>query len=345
MNRRSTFAAVALLALTVILPACGGDSKEKTPATTAAGAGTTAAGKKLKVVTTVAPLTNIVKNIGGDKIELQGIIPDGVDSHTFEPRPESAKQLAEADIFIMNGAHLEGTSEKVARENMKDSNKIYKLADGTLQGDDEKAGFLYDFSFPKESGDPNPHLWMNPLYAKKYAQLTAQWLDANDPANKAYYDENLRSFEAAIDKLDAAIRAATATVPEKNRRLLTYHDSWAYWARQYGWTVIGAIQPSDFSEPSAKDVADLIDQIKKEGVPAVFGSEVYPSPVTEQIARETGATFVNKLSDDEPPGDVNAPEHTYVGMLVQDMRDMIPALGGSAAAFDNFPVENTYRKS
>src|SRR5581483_11260963 len=176
----------------------------------------------------------------------------------------------------------------------------------TLSGDDPATGFLYDFSFPREGGNPNPHLWMNPQYAKKYAQLTAGWLAENDPANKANYDENLKAFEAVIDRLDAAIRTATATVPEKNRKLLTYHDSWAYWAREYGWTVIGAIQPSDFSEPSAKDVADLIDEIKQVGVPAVFGSEVFPSPVTEQIARETGAKYVTSLSDDEPPAGAGA---------------------------------------
>ena len=85
--------------------------------------------------------------------------------------------------------------------------------------------------------------------------------------------------------------------------------------------MIGAIQPSDFAEPSAQEVADLIDQIKAEKVPAIFGSEVFPSPVTEQIASETGATFIDELSDDEPPGEVDAPEHTYLGMLVDRHAD------------------------
>jgi ABC-type Zn uptake system ZnuABC Zn-binding protein ZnuA len=335
--------AVAFAVATVLLSACGGGgSGTKTPP---AGAGTASVGgKKLKVVTTVAPLTNIVRNIGGDRIDLEGIIPDGVDSHTFEPSPQNAITLSKADIFIMNGAHLEGSTEKIAQENLKDSSKIYKLADNTYSGDDPRTGFLYDFSFPKSGGDPNPHLWMDPRNAERYAVLTDQWLDENDPANKAYYDANLAAFRAVIDKLDAAIRTASATVPADQRKLVTYHDSWAYWAREYGWTVIGAIQPSDFKEPSAKEVAGLIDQIRKEHVPAIFGSEVYPSPVTEQIARESGAKFIASLRDDEPPGDENAPEHTYVGMLVKDMRDMIPAMGGSASAFDNFPVENTYKK-
>jgi manganese/iron transport system substrate-binding protein len=296
----------------------------------------------LKVVATVAPLTNIVKNIGGNRIELVGIIPDGVDSHTFEPRPENAVQLAEADIFIMNGAHLEGSSEKIAQQNMKDPSKIYKLAENTYSGDNEQTGFLYDFSFPKAGGDPNPHLWMNPQNAKKYAQLVDGWLSQNDPANKSYYDANLTAFESVLDKLDQAIRTATLTVPADQRKLLTYHDSWAYWAREYGWTVIGAIQPSDFKEPSAQEVANLIDQIKQQHVKAIFGSEVFPSVVTEQIATESGAQFIDKLRDDEPPGDASALEHTYFGMLAQDMRIMMTALGGSAAAFDNFPVQNTF---
>ncbi|TMB95214.1 MAG: zinc ABC transporter substrate-binding protein [Chloroflexi bacterium] len=332
VNRIVGVLAIACFVLAVTA-ACGGDDNGSSGESN----------KKLNVVTTVAPLTNIVKNIGGDRIDLTGIIPDGVDSHTFEPRPENAKQLANADIFIMNGAHLEGSSEKVAEENLKDSSKIYKLAENTLSGDDEKTGFLYDFSFPRSGGDPNPHLWMNPQYARKYAELTAGWLSDNDPANKSYYQDNLQAFDVGINRLDSAIRAATATVPQSNRKLLTYHDSWAYWARQYGWSVIGAIQPSDFSEPSAQDVARLIDQIKAEKVPAIFGSEVFPSPVTEQIARETSAKYINKLSDDEPPGDVGAPEHTYVGMLAFDMQQMIPALGGDAAPFDNFPVQNTYK--
>ena len=106
---------------------------------------------------------------------------------------------------------------------------------------------------------------------------------------------------AALSDLDSRIREAVLTVPEANRKLLTYHDSWAYWAREYGFTVIGAVQASDFSDPSPRDVAALIDQIKAEHVPAVFGSEVFPSPILEQIARESGATFVDALRDDEPP--------------------------------------------
>jgi len=342
VKRNSFVAVVSLVAVALAIVACGSSNSTAT-GDNATAAGTSAA-KKLNVVTTVAPLTNIVLNVGGDRIKLTGIIPDGVDSHTFEPSPENAKQLAAADIFIMNGAHLEGSSEKIAQESMKDPSKIYHLADNTYSGPDDKTGFLFDFSFPRDKGDPNPHLWMDPKNAEHYADLVDGWLSQNDPANKSYYDANTAAFKAVVEKLDGAIRTATPSVPVDQRKLLTYHDSWAYWAREYDWTVIGAIQPSDFAEPSAQEVAKLIDQIKQEHVPAVFGSEVYPSPVTEQIAKETGAKYVTSLRDDEPPGVADAPEHTYVGMMIDDMRAIFSAMGGTTAPFDNFPVVNTYQK-
>jgi len=296
---------------------------------------------KLNVATTIAPLTSIILNVGGSRIHLRGLIPDGVDSHTYEPRPSDAEILSRADLLIMNGAHLEGTTEALAKTNLKDPKKIYRLAEATLSGDDPETGFLYDFSFPKEGGAPNPHLWMDPLYAMKYADLTRQWLSENDPKNADYYRANYEKFAAVLRQLDEAIRKDQLTVPTANRKLLTYHDSWAYWAREYGWTVIGAVQPSDFSEPSAKEVADLIGQIKRERVPAVFGSEVFPSKTLQAIAKEGGATFEDQLSDDAPPGDVRDVRHTYLGMLVEDMQIMFKRLGGSAIEVSKVPVANT----
>lgn len=343
--------ASALVALAVALPlmaaACGGSSDSdvgKDPGDGLSGTkdGFSANDGKLKVATTVAPLTSIVLNIGGDRVHIHGLIPPGVDSHTYEPKPSDAKILSRADLLIMNGAELEGTTEEIAKQNLKDKSKIYKLADGTLSGDDEKTGFLYDFSFPRADGKPNPHLWMNPKYAMKYADLTRGWLTDNDPANKNYYQANYDRFAAVLTQLDAAIRTDQATVPENNRRLLTYHDSWAYWAREYGWTVVGAVQPSDFKEPSAKEVADLISQIKELKLPAIFGSEVFPSKTLDTIAKETGAVYEERLRDDEPPGKVNDPGYTYVGMVVEDMKIMFERLGGSAPNVAKIDPKNSF---
>ena len=108
----------------------------------------------LNVATTVAPLTSILLQIGGNRIDIHGIIPDGVNSHTYEPKPSDARVLSRADIFIMNGAELEGTSEEIAKENLEDPSKIYKLADNTLCRVTTKTGFLYDFSFPWRKASP-----------------------------------------------------------------------------------------------------------------------------------------------------------------------------------------------
>ncbi len=295
---------------------------------------------KLNVVTTVAPLTDIVRNIGGDRINLFGIIPDGTDSHTFEPKPSDAKRFALADLVIVNGLHLEDPTLKLAEANLKQGAEIKKLGENTITEQD----WIFDFSFPKEQGDPNPHLWMNPKYALRYAELTRDWLSARDATNADYYRANFDRYKAVVDRLDAGIRQAVQTVPEKNRKLVTYHDSWAYWAREYGWSVIGAVQPSDFKEPRPQEVAAVIDQIKKEGVPAVFGSEVFPSKVLQQIARESGARFIDKLSDDAPPGKPGDKNHTYVGMMLYDMDIMLKALGGNADALKGIDPALVFNK-
>lgn len=293
---------------------------------------------KLNVATTVAPISSIARNIGGDRIDLRGIVPDGTNSHTFEPAPSDASTLAAADVVFVNGLDLELPTMELAEANLRDGAEIVALGEQTISEDD----YVYDFSFPEEEGHPNPHLWTNPVYAKRYAEIIAETLARRDPGNADYYEKNLASYSAALDALDTAITEAAATVPEPNRKLLTYHDSWAYFAPRYGFTVIGAAQPSDFSEPSPQEVAALIDQIKAEGVPAVFGSEVFSSSVLEQIAQEAGATYIDQLRDDEPPGEPNAPEHTYLGMMIRNMDLMIPALGGDASAVTALSPADTY---
>jgi ABC-type Zn uptake system ZnuABC Zn-binding protein ZnuA len=297
--------------------------------------------KKISVVTTVAPITSMVENIGGDKIRLTGIIPEGINSHTFEPVPSDVKILAGADLLIVNGLQLEEPTLKLAKANMKEGAALLRLGDKTIT---EKE-YIYDFSFPKSQGHPNPHLWLNPQHAIGYAALIRDELIRLDPGNKSAYEQNASTYLKRLATLDQAIQAAVKTIPEGNRRLLTYHDSWPYFARRYGFEIIGAVQPSDFSDPSAREVKRLIDQIKREKVPAVFGSEVFPSPVLEQIAREGKTRYIDKLSDDALPGKPGEPQHSYIGMMIENLTIMFEALGGSVEAFkkvDPAPVAGAH---
>jgi ABC-type Zn uptake system ZnuABC Zn-binding protein ZnuA len=292
----------------------------------------------LNVATTVAPISSIVRNIGGDRINLRGIVPDGTNSHTFEPAPSDAKILSSADVLIANGLDLEDPTFELAKNTMADGTEIFTLGDKAIDPDQ----YAYDFSFPKDEGHPNPHLWTNIPYAMTYARLISGELSKLDPDNAAYYQGNLDRYTAALQALDTAIHATVDSIPEENRRLLTYHDSWAYFAPNYGMTVIGAIQPSDFSEPSPREVADLIDQIKEENLPAIFGSEVFPSDVLEQIADETGAEYVDDLRDDEPPGDPGDPDHTFIGMMKKNLQIMAAALGGDPSLMDGVSPADTW---
>ncbi len=215
---------------------------------------------RINVITTVAPLTNIALNVGGTRISLEGLVPGGVDSHTFEPSPSDARRLANADLIVANGLALEETTIELAQANMKQGAKLLTLGDKTISPEQ----WMFDFSFPEEHGDPNPHVWMNPIYAARYAELMGEAFSELDPANADYFRANVWQFQSKIRDLDSAIMATIETIPTTSRKLLTYHDSFAYFAPRYGMSVIGAIQPSDFSEPSPREVAALIDQVRAE---------------------------------------------------------------------------------
>ena len=284
----------------------------------------------------MSPITNLIQNVGGDRIDVTGIIPEGTNSHTFEPAPSDAKVLADADIVFINGLHLEEPTKDLAEANVREGVPIVQLGEETIAPDE----YIYDFSFPKENGDPNPHLWTDPLYAKRYAEIISEQLSKLDPRNASYYRANDDKLVTRIDHLDELVRQVTESVPPENRKLLTYHDSFPYFAREYGWTIIGAIQPSDFADPTPSEVARLIDQIKAEHVPAIFGSEVFSSPVLQQIAAETGARYVDKLRDDDLPGEDGDPDHSYLGLMVFDFRTFMGALGGDVRPFDGFDTTN-----
>lgn len=296
--------------------------------------------KKLNVITSVSPITNIVKNVGGEKIELSGLVPEGVNSHTLELVPSDVVKVNDADLVIIDGLGLETNVEDVVDEayDTKPNLQILKLGDNTITPDQ----YIFDFSFPEETGDPNPHLWLNVAYAMKFANLTRDKLMDIDPANADYYGENTDRYITKLNDLDQGIMHAVQSVPEQNRKLLTYHDSWAYFAPRYGMVVIGAVQPSDFGQPTPREVAKLIDQIKAENVPAIFGSEVFPTEVVDQIAKEANVKIVSTLSDDDLPGDAGEPQNSYVGMMLENMKNMLVPLGGNVSALSNVSPEDTY---
>jgi ABC-type Zn uptake system ZnuABC Zn-binding protein ZnuA len=299
----------------------------------ACGAPDQAPNDRLRVVTTVAPITDIVTKVAGPDVAVVGIVPPGTDSHTFEPGPSVTRELSGARLFIANGLFLEEPSLQLAEANLPADGEIVTLAEQVVSEDE----WVFDASFPEDGGHPNPHLWTSPPLAKEYAAIVADELARVDPAGAAGYRDRYRAYGEQLDALDEAIAEAVATIPAGNRKLVSYHDSFPYFAPRYGFEVIAAIQPADFSEPSAAEVAELIDQLRAEQVPAIFGSEVFPSDVLAQIAAETGAEYVDDLRDDALPGEPGDPVHSYLGMMVFNVRTIVDALGGDPATID--PVD------
>ncbi len=402
---------LSLLLTVVLLAACGPTA----PGTT----DTPSEEERLRVVVSILPIANIVYNVGGNRIELDAIMPPGADPHTFEPRPSDAVRLSQADLIFLNGMHMDESTLKLAEANLKDGAEIIELAaavanpDELIYGtehhhgpgeemghddehgqDDEDDGHAEEEGHDEDDdehgtaeeeghdedddehgtaeeeghdedddehghaeeddhdedddehgtaeekdGEPDPHLFLDPNFVIRYAKFVFVSLAERDPDNRDYYESNFIEYTARLMALDEAIVATTATIPESNRRLLTYHDSFGYFAIRYGYTVIGAIQPNDTSQPSAQEVAALIDQLLDEGVPAIFGSILFPADVIDQIASETGVT-VSTLLDDGLPGEPDDPEHTYIGMMVENMRTLATTLGGDPTLMDGVEVGN-----
>lgn len=321
------------LAAMVVVASCG-SSDDSTDVASSAGSGSES--DELTVVTTVAPITSIAANIVGDRARVVGIVPEGTNSHTFEPPPSAAQTLSGADVVFINGLQLEEPTKDLANANLDEGVPLVEIGDRTIEPDE----YRYDFSFPESEGKPNPHLWTDPTLVKVYADIILETMVEVDPDGEEAYTENHGEFVALVDEFDVAVRAALDTVPEENRKLVTYHDAYAYFAETYGWTVVGAIQPADFGEPTPSEVVSLIEQIDAEGVPAIFGSEVFPSPVLEQVANETGAEYIDDLRDDDLPGEPGDPEHSWLGLMKFNFVTMTEALGGDASALEPFEVRN-----
>ena len=304
-------------AAALVLSGCGG-SDDSAPESD---------GDSILVATTVSPITSIVSRVGGDCVDVRGIVPEGTNSHTFEPAPSVAALLSDADVVFINGLKLEDPTLAMAEANMADGAGLVELGTVALPEED----YIFDFSFPEEDGKPNPHLWTDPTYAIVYADIVREVLSERDPECADQMQENFEAFAAQAEELAEAVRLDQQTVPAGGLKLVTYHDAYAYFAENFGWQVVGAVQPSDFADPTPSEVVTLIEQIRTEGVPTIFGSEVFPSNVLEEVGNETGVRYEQSLRDDDLPGAPGDENHSWLGLMQYNFATMIEGLGGDAS--------------
>jgi ABC-type Zn uptake system ZnuABC Zn-binding protein ZnuA len=305
----------------------------------------------LRLVATLAPVTDLVARVGGARVEVVSLVPAGADSHTYEPRPRDVARLADVDAYLGVGLDLNDGVLELAEQHLPEGAPVLRLAElaldraqlvldhthdaGHSHGDDGHShgedGHSHDDAGEGELG-PNPHVWTSVRNATALVDTIAEQLSALDPDGAEHYVENAGALTAELDELDADIATAAATVPDANRTLVTYHDAWTYFARDHGFEFVTAVQPGDYAEPSAAEVREVIDLIRELEVPAIFGSEVFPNRVVDAIAAETGATYVGDLADDTLPGEPGDDEHHYLELMRRNATSIIEALGGDATA-------------
>ncbi len=279
-----------------------------------ASPGQSLAAEKLKAVASFSVLADLVRQVGGDRVEVSAIVgPDG-DAHVFQPSPQDAKTIADAKLVVVNGLGLEGWMERLIKSSGTKA-IVVTASKGVrpIQGEGEEKGKL------------DPHAWQNIANAKIYVANIRDGLIAADPADKADYEANAKAYFSRLDALESEVKQAIAAIPPKNRRIITTHDAFGYFARAYGMSFIAPQGVSTETEPSAKDVAKIIRQVKAQHVPAVFLENISDPRLMQQIARETGAKIGDKLYSDalSKPG---AGADTYVAMMQNNIAAFTKAL-------------------
>ncbi len=277
-----------------------------------------AADQPLRVVAAEAFLADITQNIAGERLTVTALIPAGVDPHTFTPTPQDLALITDSDVLILNGAGLEEALLPVL-ENADGERLLIEAAAG-LESRPVEAD-----AHGHTEGDP--HFWLDPNLAMAYVETIRAGLTAADPAGGELYAANAAAYTAELQALDAWIREQIETIPPERRLLVTNHESFGYFADRYGLTVVGALATSVSAgaAPSAQQVAELVDQIRATGAPAIFLEQGVNPQLAEQVAAETGAQVVTGLYTHSltPPGG-EAP--TYIEMLRFNVTQIVTAL-------------------
>lgn len=302
MNLRSSRTFVAgLVVVTGLLGACGA-----TP-----GSGAPAGGAAVSVVTTTTVFADIVRNVGGDRVDAVSIIPPGVGPEDYEPKPDDARRLADADLIVSNGVGLDDFLDDLLASGSSGSATRLVLGDGIEAIEDD--------------GGPNPHFWLDPSIVRDhFVPAIAGRLSALDPAGKTDYEAGAASYRAALDRLDQELQAKVDEIPPAKRKLVTSHDAFPYFARHYGFELVGVIVDSVGQEPTASELAALVETVKAADVTAIFSEAQFNPELSRTLAEEAGITDVVSTLYTDALGP--APADTFLGMMRWNVEQIVAVL-------------------
>src|SRR5215213_5489194 len=273
---------------------------------------------KPKVVATFSILADLANNIGGDRVDVATLVgPDG-DAHVYSPTPADGRRLAGAKLVIANGFKFEGWMSRLIKSSGTKA-LVVEAAKGVEPIKAEEHGQDHGHA------DVDPHAWQSVANVKRYVMNIREGLIAADPAGKAAYEANAAAYLERLDALDRDLKAAVEAIPRDRRRIITSHDAFGYFQKAYGVTFVAPQGVSTEAEASAKDVAKIIQQIRREKIPAVFLENVSDPRLVERIAKESGAKIGGRLYSDALSGQ-DGPAGTYIDMMRHNIRALSAAL-------------------
>ncbi len=292
-------------------------------------------GEKLKVIATNTIVADLVKNVGGDLIDLTYMLPIGADAHTYQLTPPDVANVTEAHVFFANGFGLEEYLSELI-QNAGGEVAVVSLSSGVEERqmsakeateheedkDDEEQGVEDEHGH--EGVDP--HTWTTPANAAIFVENIEKALSALDPAYLESYKANAEKYQAELEKLDAWVKSQIETIPVENRKLVTDHTVFGYYADRYGLEQVGAVIPSlsTTAEPSAQELAQLEEVIKEQGVKAIFvGNTVNPG-LEQRVAEDTGTKLVTLYT--ESLGPEGSGVETYVDYIRHNTMAIVEAL-------------------
>ncbi len=316
-----------------------------------AGSTTAATGEQIAVVATTSIIADLVANVGGERVAVSMLLPPGTDPHTYAPTPSDVQAVATAQILFVNGLGLEewleeltanaggerttivvsdGLTPIVGGEHADEDATEHADEDATEHADehaDEAATGAAEEDHEHAEGGNDPHMWLDVQNAIGYVQNIRDGLQQADPDGAATYTTNAAAYIQQLETLDAEIRELVATVPAERRKLTTNHDTFGYFAKRYGFEVLGTVFEgvSTEQEPSARQIAELVERIRDENVPAVFTENTVNARLAQQIADEAGVNVVTTLYTDAL-GEPGSEADTYLKMMRYDVEQIVNAL-------------------
>jgi zinc/manganese transport system substrate-binding protein/manganese/iron transport system substrate-binding protein len=308
---RRSIGRMGLALLLPLLIACG----------SAPGIGTPAAStpqpsdrQKLSVITTMSVLIDMVAQVGGERVAARNIIPVGAGPEDYQPTPQDAQAIAEADIVFYNGHGLEQWLDKLFESAGQPGQPRVAVSDG-LPAIEASAAFA----------GGNPHFWLSAALGAKYVEKIRDSLIQIDPGGKGNYQTRAGAYIGELLQLDAELKEQAESIPAERRKIVTNHDAFPYFAQEYGFTIVGNLLGSAETDLSAGDMAQLVEQIEQQHVRAIFAESQFSPRLTQALADEAGVTVIATLYTDTL-GAPGSGVDTYADMLRYDMRVIVGAL-------------------